>query len=129
MARLMKNRQARLRTMIKTGLDWTFDGWSSGADRQALKSQEALLVASTASPPRFRPIVSRLYELTALAPRWSRSLLPGVVAALRAFAFDTLPAMTYSRRGSSQLEQAQDFSNSRNGRLLNAPQGIRSTGQ
>jgi hypothetical protein len=46
----------------------------------------------------------------ALAPLWSRSLLSGVMAALRAFAFDTLPAMTYSKRESSQLEKAQDFS-------------------
>lgn len=95
---------------MKTGLDWTLDGWSSGADRQASKSPEAPLATGVASPPRFRPIVPRLYDPMALAPVWSRSLLPGVMAALRAFAFDTSPAMTYFKRESSQLEMAQDFS-------------------
>jgi hypothetical protein len=32
------------------------------------------------------------------------------MAALEAFAFDTLPAMTYFRRSPAQLEMAQDFS-------------------
>jgi hypothetical protein len=71
---------------------------------------EVPLITGMASPPRFRPIVPRLYKLTVLVPLWSGSLLLGVMAALKAFAFDTLPAMTYSKRESRQLVKAQNFS-------------------